>query len=451
MKSSDHHQADTLSYARSRLIEIGYKIQVTVSAGALTSDISVELPITIVSFLSLDPPPSQNCVDDILSSASSSLVASSTLTSGQAQLRGITMPRTGQLHERGPEIFRDALEEEIAYDYDYMKGVNASSAPNALGSLCLPEDSDEVVQHVLTSDHTGSNQYLAFSALHRNFPPEEPQDAPHDSHSKPLPTIISGNELTDFDYATPRIDTPSIEKSLLKAARTYGPFADRVQEKMHLAESISRLTCQQSDCDPALLTRLETLSEDYKQSLSLAVLGNNEWGQSSPKSLSDLASDDSEKRFTNPCDTSVSLQSHPLHSDPTHAYHDMEGPVRVTQDSVSGFSSSVTSPSSENVAPGATRGAHEVKTLQEPWNTYSPFQATFSPSLQKRLRAQTTSEDVAPAAPRDAEREQPRAKSISELTMTDSRRNPGLILLKSSIQERIRELEERMKADAHHA
>ncbi|GLB35886.1 putative arrestin (or S-antigen), C-terminal domain [Lyophyllum shimeji] len=50
---------DALSVTRSRLLEIDYFIRVTVSAGALwTADIQASIPIRIVNFLSLDPPPS---------------------------------------------------------------------------------------------------------------------------------------------------------------------------------------------------------------------------------------------------------------------------------------------------------------------------------------------------------------------------------------------------------
>lgn len=51
-------QPDSLSVTRSRLLEVEYSIRVTLSAGPLTSDVSVTLPIRIINFLSIDPPPS---------------------------------------------------------------------------------------------------------------------------------------------------------------------------------------------------------------------------------------------------------------------------------------------------------------------------------------------------------------------------------------------------------
>ncbi|RDB29045.1 hypothetical protein Hypma_015810 [Hypsizygus marmoreus] len=48
---------DALTVTRSRLLEVDYSIQVTLSAGTLrTADVQVSLPLYIVNFLSIDPP-----------------------------------------------------------------------------------------------------------------------------------------------------------------------------------------------------------------------------------------------------------------------------------------------------------------------------------------------------------------------------------------------------------
>lgn len=57
-------QSDALSVPRSRLIEVEYSIRITASAGALTPDVHVTLPLRIINFLSVDPTPS----DPLLSS-----------------------------------------------------------------------------------------------------------------------------------------------------------------------------------------------------------------------------------------------------------------------------------------------------------------------------------------------------------------------------------------------
>ncbi|RPD64822.1 hypothetical protein L227DRAFT_607450 [Lentinus tigrinus ALCF2SS1-6] len=54
-----HHQPEALSIPRSRLVEVEYTIRVTVSAGALTPDVHVTLPVRIINFLSVDPTPSE--------------------------------------------------------------------------------------------------------------------------------------------------------------------------------------------------------------------------------------------------------------------------------------------------------------------------------------------------------------------------------------------------------
>ncbi|KZT05844.1 uncharacterized protein LAESUDRAFT_743615 [Laetiporus sulphureus 93-53] len=49
--------AEALSIIRGRLLEVEYSIRVTLSAGSLSSDVHVTLPVRIVNFLSIDPAP----------------------------------------------------------------------------------------------------------------------------------------------------------------------------------------------------------------------------------------------------------------------------------------------------------------------------------------------------------------------------------------------------------
>ncbi|RDX50472.1 hypothetical protein OH76DRAFT_1482249 [Lentinus brumalis] len=53
---------EALSVPRSRLVEVEYSIRVTVSAGALTPDVHVTLPMRVINFLSVDPTPSDPLV-----------------------------------------------------------------------------------------------------------------------------------------------------------------------------------------------------------------------------------------------------------------------------------------------------------------------------------------------------------------------------------------------------
>lgn len=49
-----------MSISRSQLVEVGFAVRVTASAGSLSSDVHIDLPIRIVNFISLDPPPNYN-------------------------------------------------------------------------------------------------------------------------------------------------------------------------------------------------------------------------------------------------------------------------------------------------------------------------------------------------------------------------------------------------------
>ncbi|KAI0734636.1 hypothetical protein C8Q72DRAFT_770599, partial [Fomitopsis betulina] len=50
---------DALSMTRSRLLEVEYAIRITISAGSLTPDVHVTLPIRVINFLSIDPIPNE--------------------------------------------------------------------------------------------------------------------------------------------------------------------------------------------------------------------------------------------------------------------------------------------------------------------------------------------------------------------------------------------------------
>ena len=49
---------DALSITRSRLLEVSYFIRITVGVGSLSSEVSVQLPIRVINYLSIDPIPS---------------------------------------------------------------------------------------------------------------------------------------------------------------------------------------------------------------------------------------------------------------------------------------------------------------------------------------------------------------------------------------------------------
>ena len=51
-------QPDAISITRGRLLEVSYFVRVTVGAGSLSSEVSVQLPIRVVNFISIDPIPS---------------------------------------------------------------------------------------------------------------------------------------------------------------------------------------------------------------------------------------------------------------------------------------------------------------------------------------------------------------------------------------------------------
>ncbi|KAG8921447.1 hypothetical protein FRC01_000251 [Tulasnella sp. 417] len=55
-----HVPSDALSISRGRLIEVDYMLRISAGTGPLSSDVTVQLPIRIINFLSIDPPPTMS-------------------------------------------------------------------------------------------------------------------------------------------------------------------------------------------------------------------------------------------------------------------------------------------------------------------------------------------------------------------------------------------------------
>ncbi|KAJ7170042.1 hypothetical protein C8R46DRAFT_1266207 [Mycena filopes] len=127
--------SDALTHAREQLIEVEYAIRVTLNTGSLSTDVCVDLPIRIVNFLSLDPPP----------------------TLGVFPPRGrMTQSVSGsqdEYHEdRDTDLSDDASDEgfhESSSDEEPQDEMN-------LGDLSMCDDAEDLVHHVIVAARTGS-------------------------------------------------------------------------------------------------------------------------------------------------------------------------------------------------------------------------------------------------------------------------------------------------------
>ncbi|KAF9502365.1 hypothetical protein BDN71DRAFT_35009 [Pleurotus eryngii] len=178
--------SDALTLKRSRLLEVKYELCVTASAGPLSSNPEAILPIDIVNFFSLDPPPS----------SAFSLV---TETSNESR-HDSPAPRVGVQQDRptasnifisdethGSDTPADELPlESLAYDTanspdqrslgnsdhddssDDLEQTDENDGPK-LGNIALRDDCDDFVQHAINSakiDSIYGENALRFSDLY---------------------------------------------------------------------------------------------------------------------------------------------------------------------------------------------------------------------------------------------------------------------------------------------
>lgn len=74
------------------MIEVGYSLEVAVSTGPLASDVAVQLPVRIINYISIDPPPSCGPSEKLRNLARAGTRSQSNIPSGEAALSQPVVP-----------------------------------------------------------------------------------------------------------------------------------------------------------------------------------------------------------------------------------------------------------------------------------------------------------------------------------------------------------------------
>ncbi|KAF5352682.1 hypothetical protein D9756_005957 [Leucocoprinus leucothites] len=263
---------DALTIPRGRNFEIEYSLRVALDSGTrLSSDIQVMLPIRIVGFLSIDPPPSQPI--STFSQMPTSFRPPSSRQSSKATSSG---PGSFHIFEKSGSASRVCEEtgkrlsiEQYAmtdtgkgkdlpdHTCDRLRYEQGTDEPSSdwdeelgdlgLGNLSLADDGDDVVQHAITTARVDLN-YGRFSDLYY-FGNERSQIEGNDASLKDsyessvfdsdsaegvLETLM--NEVAmenDSDVDICGVETNLAHRIL--GARSHSSFAARVEEKTRIA------------------------------------------------------------------------------------------------------------------------------------------------------------------------------------------------------------------------
>jgi len=198
-----------LSITRGRLLEVEYTIRVSLSVGSFGSDVQVILPVRIINFLSIDPPPSSPLspteefgVHNTLRLNNSRTAEAYVSTEGchrsRPEIEGLFRPYHDDFQQNSdpPFEFEETSLRSCQYDDDFlsMSGGSTDSAEEEdsqlddeidqsilldryldstealLGNLSLHDDSDEAVQFAIASAKTNDVSPARFADLyHASF------------------------------------------------------------------------------------------------------------------------------------------------------------------------------------------------------------------------------------------------------------------------------------------
>ncbi|KAK0505670.1 hypothetical protein EDD18DRAFT_1325176 [Armillaria luteobubalina] len=236
--------------AKGRLLEEEYSLRVSVSAGPLGSDVHVKLPIKIINFLCIDPPPAYPLPtrDDPID------VQRPISDSSERNSNALDT-----LDEYEDEVYSDDHSDYVPSDeasmdssdpYDGISSneysTSAATQDDRLhgGNLSICDDTDEVVQHAITSASIDSKY-----AEHGNRFADLYYASMQENLNAPVLQSLE-EEAMDPYSATPRPPAEELKPELVKGSSS---FAQRVEEKLRAAGAEGRLNrLDTSFCDEPL-------------------------------------------------------------------------------------------------------------------------------------------------------------------------------------------------------
>jgi Arrestin (or S-antigen), C-terminal domain len=228
------YQPESLSVMRSRLLEVEYCIRASISAGPLTNDVFVDLPIRIISFMSIDVPGSSSSVSPFHASyrrSPSSSVQTNSID-GSLTTQSRSKSDIGSL-TKDKNLGRELMNSRslstggihTAYDLCDIEPCESdhleADVNQELGNLHDADDSDEEVNFVVGTATIGQAE---------NHPDSY-------TESSGIPRTLDENTAKEATYsAAGTSGTRRRSKTMSDVSRSRGTrsisFAARVQEKI---------------------------------------------------------------------------------------------------------------------------------------------------------------------------------------------------------------------------
>ncbi|KAF9469870.1 hypothetical protein BDZ94DRAFT_1316980 [Collybia nuda] len=278
---------DALSIKRSRLLEVDYSLRVSLSTRTLrTTDVQVVLPIRIINFLSVDPPPSlspqcNNLQANLHKNTSSeghtaeqphsdhppssnisrpfgSYRTNSRLESlAEAEEESCITSENSEMLDEPLDNAYEGVDSEFYEEYyediiDDVRCPNPHEDPDDFSMY--EDDADEIVQYTypppaIDPENAPRFSDLYYASIQENLDQLSQQDDAPSSESEPTQLPSLGN-LQDFNIPIHGTQTypelrPNARRPIIlpRLNRPHGPstFAQRVQEKINAVAATSDL------------------------------------------------------------------------------------------------------------------------------------------------------------------------------------------------------------------
>lgn len=227
----------SLTVSRSRLVEIQYTVRVSVSSGPLASNVEVELPIHVINFLSVDPPPTAPNMPN-------KRFRTSPFESGR------TVATTLREDTMNPDNLStsDFRQEEEIKEIHPPWEEDIAPPLNELGNLSINDDTDEVIHQAVSSaaiDSRYAQHGGRFSDLYYSAIPSVPSrsNLTAEVYESAMETRAPLTKAQSY-ISTPlksSIASSSDSTPSRKTPKTPNRFPERVQEKLLEANKDGRL------------------------------------------------------------------------------------------------------------------------------------------------------------------------------------------------------------------
>ncbi|KAJ6575282.1 hypothetical protein B0H19DRAFT_1254853 [Mycena capillaripes] len=246
---------DALTHTRERLIEVEYTIRVSLNVRSLTTDVGVDLPIRIVNLLSLDPPPTFNVYPQGQSSSTRPPQSFDTDSIVHALTPPESYDHDGVFSDAGSDADDDGFEETFTEEDPQLE--------IQLGNLSLCDDTDDLVHHAIVSAQMDNGSEKALRVPDEDQATEELAEECVDQEPETYETS---------NCSEPEQHSDSAHDHTSRSNRPRGPssFALRVQRKLEVAANARQSLYEQETLVSEIDANQDAVSRENAH-VSLAV------------------------------------------------------------------------------------------------------------------------------------------------------------------------------------